>query len=52
MVRPMQQAYQKRDREEGIRIFLAYVLNNPHAWDEMSHHRAKRRCETPTSGMS
>jgi pimeloyl-ACP methyl ester carboxylesterase len=36
MVRPMQQAYQKGDREEGIRIFLAYVLNDPHAWDKMS----------------
>jgi len=36
MVRPMQQAYQKGDREEGIRVFLAYVLNDPHAWDDMS----------------
>lgn len=36
MVRPMQQAYQKGDREEGIRIFMAYVFNDPHAWDKMS----------------
>lgn len=36
MVRPMQQAYRKGDREEGIRIFMAYVFNDPHAWDKMS----------------
>jgi pimeloyl-ACP methyl ester carboxylesterase len=36
MVRPMQQAYQKGDREEGVRIFMAYVFNDPHAWDKMS----------------
>ena len=36
MVWPMRQAYQKGDREEGIRIFMAYVLNDPHAWDNMS----------------
>jgi hypothetical protein len=36
MVRPMQQAYQKGNREEGIRIFMAYVFNDPHAWDKMS----------------
>lgn len=36
MVRPMQQAYQKGDREEGIRIFMAYVFSDPHAWDKMS----------------
>jgi pimeloyl-ACP methyl ester carboxylesterase len=36
MVRPMQKAYQKGDREEGIRIFMAYVFNDPPAWDEMS----------------
>lgn len=34
MVRPMQQAYQKGDREEGIRIFMAYVFNDPDAWDK------------------
>jgi len=34
MVRPMQQAYQKGDREEGI--VMAYVFSDPHAWDEMS----------------
>lgn len=36
MVRPMQRAYRKGDREEGIRIFIDYVLNDPHAWDKMS----------------
>jgi pimeloyl-ACP methyl ester carboxylesterase len=36
MVRPMQQAYRKGDREEGIRVFTAYVFDDPHAWDKMS----------------
>jgi non-heme chloroperoxidase len=36
LVTPMQQAYQKGDREEGIRVFMAYVFNDPHAWDKMS----------------
>jgi pimeloyl-ACP methyl ester carboxylesterase len=36
MVKPMQQAYQKGDRENGIRIFIGYVFNDPHAWDNMS----------------
>jgi pimeloyl-ACP methyl ester carboxylesterase len=36
MVKPMQQAYQKGDREDGIRTFMAYVFNDPHAWDHMS----------------
>ena len=36
MVGPMQRAFGKGDREEGIRIFLAYVLNDPGAWDKMS----------------
>lgn len=35
MVRPMRQAYQKGDREEGIRDFMAYVFKDPHAWDKM-----------------
>jgi non-heme chloroperoxidase len=35
MVRPMQQAYQRGDREEGIRIFMAYIFNDPLAWDKM-----------------
>ena len=35
MVRPMQQAYQKGDREGGIRIFMGYVFNDPDAWDKM-----------------
>lgn len=36
MVRPMRQAYQKGEREEGIRIFMAYLFNDPHAWDKTS----------------
>ena len=36
MVRPMQQAYEKGAREEGIRAFMAYVFNDPNAWDKMS----------------
>jgi pimeloyl-ACP methyl ester carboxylesterase len=36
MAGPMRQAYQKGDREEGIRIFMAYVFNDAHAWDKMS----------------
>ena len=36
MVKPMRQAYQKGDREDGIRTFMAYVFNDPHAWDNMS----------------
>ena len=35
MVRPMQQAFGRGDREDGIRIFMAYVFNDPHAWDKM-----------------
>ena len=35
MVRPMQQAFGKGDREDGIRIFMAYVFNDPQAWDKM-----------------
>ena len=35
MVRPTQQAFGKGDREDGIRIFMAYVFNDPHAWDKM-----------------
>jgi len=42
MVRPMQQAYQKSDREEGIRIFMAYVFNDPLAWDKMSQSSRDR----------
>lgn len=36
MVGPMQQAYQKGDREGAIRTFMAYVFNDPKAWDKMS----------------
>ena len=36
MVKPMQQAYRKGNGEEGIRIFIDYVFNDPQAWDRMS----------------
>lgn len=36
MVKPMQQAYREGNGEEGIRIFIDYVFNDPHAWDRMS----------------
>jgi pimeloyl-ACP methyl ester carboxylesterase len=35
MVRPMRQAFGKGDREDRIRIFMAYVFNAPRAWDKM-----------------
>lgn len=37
MVQPMQQAFRKGDREGGVRAFMAYVFNDPRAWDEMSN---------------
>jgi pimeloyl-ACP methyl ester carboxylesterase len=36
MVRPMRQAFARGDRENGVRIFMAYVFNDPHAWDKIS----------------
>jgi len=33
---PMKAAFSKQDREAGIRAFMAYVLNDPRAWDKMS----------------
>jgi pimeloyl-ACP methyl ester carboxylesterase len=35
MVVPMRQAFGKGDHDAGIRIFIDYVLNDPHAWDHM-----------------
>jgi pimeloyl-ACP methyl ester carboxylesterase len=35
MVRPMKRAFGKGDREDGVRIFMAYVFNDPQAWDKM-----------------
>jgi pimeloyl-ACP methyl ester carboxylesterase len=35
MVKPMQAAFRRGDREAGIRTFLAFVLNDPQAWDKM-----------------
>jgi pimeloyl-ACP methyl ester carboxylesterase len=36
MVTPMKVAFQKGDRDAGIRAFMAYVFNDPQAWDKMS----------------
>jgi pimeloyl-ACP methyl ester carboxylesterase len=35
MVLPMQQAFGRGDRDAGIRIFIDYVFNDPHAWAQM-----------------
>jgi pimeloyl-ACP methyl ester carboxylesterase len=35
MVKPMQAAFLKRDRNAGIRAFMACVFNDPQAWDKM-----------------
>jgi pimeloyl-ACP methyl ester carboxylesterase len=35
MVKPMQAAFRRGDREAGLRAFLAYVLDDPQAWDKM-----------------
>jgi hypothetical protein len=36
MVLPMQQAFRSGDRDAGIGVFMGYVFNNPHAWDQMT----------------
>lgn len=36
MVMPMRQAFGRGDGDAGIRVFIDYVFNDPHAWDEMS----------------
>lgn len=35
MVVPMQEAFRRGDRDAGIGAFLAYVLNDPHAWEKI-----------------
>jgi non-heme chloroperoxidase len=35
MVKPMRTAFQKGDREAGLRTFINYVLDDPNAWDKM-----------------
>lgn len=35
MVKPMQSAFQKGDRETGLRTFINYVLDDPKAWEKM-----------------
>lgn len=36
MVGPMHQAFGKGDRDSGTGIFIDYVFNNSHAWEQMS----------------
>jgi len=36
MVTPMQQAFRGGDRDAGIGVFMDYVFNDPHAWDQMT----------------
>src|ERR1700730_15644748 len=36
MVMPMQQAFRRGDRNAGIGVFIDYVFNKPHAWDQMT----------------
>lgn len=36
MVMPMRRAFGRGDRDAGIRVFIDYVFNDPHAWDQMS----------------
>jgi pimeloyl-ACP methyl ester carboxylesterase len=36
MVTPMQQAFRRGDRDAGIGVFMDYVFNVPHAWDQMT----------------
>jgi pimeloyl-ACP methyl ester carboxylesterase len=35
MVKPMQVAFQKGDREAGLRAFMGFVMRDPQAWDNM-----------------
>ena len=35
MVKPMQAAFQRGDRESGLRTFINYVLDDPNAWEKM-----------------
>jgi pimeloyl-ACP methyl ester carboxylesterase len=36
MVTPMQQAFRRGDRDAGIGVFMDYVFNDPHAWEQMT----------------
>lgn len=36
MVKPMRVAFQKGDRETGLRTFINYVLDDPKGWEKMS----------------
>ena len=35
MVRPMQRAFRRGDRDAGVAAFIDYVFNDPHGWDKM-----------------
>jgi pimeloyl-ACP methyl ester carboxylesterase len=36
LVKPVKAAFQKGDRDAGLRAFMAFVLDDPQAWDKMS----------------
>jgi pimeloyl-ACP methyl ester carboxylesterase len=36
LVKPVKTAFVKGDRDAGLRAFLAYVLDDPRAWDKLS----------------
>jgi pimeloyl-ACP methyl ester carboxylesterase len=36
MVKPMQAAFRRGDDDAGLRVFMGYVMRDPHAWDKMS----------------
>ena len=36
MVAPMRRAFRGGDREGGVAVFIDYVFNNPHAWQQMN----------------
>lgn len=41
MVKPMQQAFRRGDREDGVAIFIDYVFNDPHGWEKMPESARK-----------
>ena len=41
MVGPMQQAFQRNDREAGVAAFIDYVFNDPQTWAKMSESARK-----------
>lgn len=50
MVKPMKVAFQKGDREAGLRAFIDFVLDDPHAWNKMPDAARQDMLTTPMSG--